>query len=174
MLMMNLCALEGEAERERFAALYDAMHARMERTALHYLNDPHEAEDAVQNAFVQIIRHFDQVDAIPGEKLPLWCVSIVKNEALMLLRRRRKVVALEDWDGFVENAGEAASYHAVVELFRALPETYRAALEMKLLLGYSDAEIARHLGLTVTAVSTRLSRGRALLRTLAEKEGIHA
>lgn len=172
MLAMYLSALECDAERERFRVLYEQMHERMERAALHYLGDRHEAEDAVQNAFMQIIRHYDKISDIPCEKLPAWCISIVKNEALMLLRRRRKVVALEEWGGFADNAGEAASYHALVELFASLPETYRAALEMKLLYGYSDGEIAQHLGLTVTAVSTRVSRGRALLRTLAEKEGI--
>lgn len=43
---------------------------------------------------------------------------------------------------------------------------------MKLVLGYSSAEIARRLGLTESAVNTRLSRGRALLRKIFEEEGI--
>ena len=42
---------------------------------------------------------------------------------------------------------------------------------MKLLLGYSDEEIAAKLGLTKTAVSTRISRGRQLLREIVEREG---
>ena len=42
---------------------------------------------------------------------------------------------------------------------------------MKLLLGYSDGEIAVKLGLTKTAVSTRISRGRQLLRDIVEREG---
>lgn len=56
-------------------------------------------------------------------------------------------------------------------MFRQLPETYRAVLEMKLLIGYTDREIAQKLGLSETAVSSRASRGRALLRKLVEKEG---
>ena len=42
---------------------------------------------------------------------------------------------------------------------------------MKLLLGYSDGEIAAKLGLTKTAVNTRISRGRRLLRDIVEQEG---
>ncbi len=61
-------------------------------------------------------------------------------------------------------ARDLPAYSSMVQLFARLPETYRAALEMKLLLGYSGAEIARRLGLTESAVNTRLSRGRALLR----------
>ena len=44
-------------------------------------------------------------------------------------------------------------------------------MEMKLLLGYSDGEIAAKLGLSKTAVSTRISRGRQLLRNIVEREG---
>ncbi len=60
----------------------------------------------------------------------------------------------------------------MVQLFARLPDTYRAVLEMKLVLGWSTAEIARRLGLTESAVNTRLSRGRALLRKIFEEEGI--
>ena len=48
-----------------------------------------------------------------------------------------------------------------------------AVLELKLLIGYSDKEIAEHLGISETAVSSRASRGRTLLRKLVEKEGFH-
>ena len=66
-----------------------------------------------------------------------------------------------------------SSYHDIVKLFGRLPETYRAALEMRLLLDYSGKEIANHLGISETAVNTRISRGRVLLRELAEREGAH-
>ena len=56
-------------------------------------------------------------------------------------------------------------------MFRKLPETYRGVLEMKMLLGYSDSEIAARFGISETAVSTRVSRGRALLREIVQKEG---
>ena len=58
-----------------------------------------------------------------------------------------------------------------METFTRLPPTYRAVMEMKLLLGWSDGEIAAKLGLSKTAVSTRASRGRQLLREIVTKEG---
>ncbi len=116
-----------------------------------------------------MIKHFEKIYEIPCEELPFWIISIVKNEALMILRKKRNVVPLEDWDRFEQSAG--GGYRELVELFRQLPETYRAVLEMKLLIGYTDREIAQKLGLSETAVSSRASRGRALLRKLIEKEG---
>ena len=90
----------------------------------------------------------------------------------MILRRRGRTVPLEDWDGVEARVGEISDYGALVELFADLPESYRAVLEMKLLLGYTDREIAAHLGISETAVSTRASRGRALLRKILEREGV--
>ena len=78
---------------------------------------------------------------------------------------------MEDWSGFSEMAEDVSEYAALVELFAELPNTYRLVLEMKILLGYTDKEISVHLGITETAVSTRASRGRQLLREVLEKEG---
>lgn len=138
------------------------------------LRNQHDSEDAVQNAFMQIIRHFEKVYEIPCDDLPFWCISIVKNEAYMILRKKQKTVPLEDWDAVVEEAGLVSDYDDVVKLFAKIPETYRAALEMKFLLDYSGKEIAQHLGISESAVNTRISRGRALLREIAEKGGFHA
>lgn len=171
MLAVLLSALESDADKQKFIEIYKQHHVRMERTAMRILKEQSDAEDAVQNAFVQIIRHFEKVYKIPCDNLPFWCISIVKNEALSILRKRKKTVPLEDWDAVIGDVEMVSSYHDLVKLFGRLPETYRAALEMKLLLDYSGKEIAEHLGISESAVNTRISRGRVLLRELVEKEG---
>lgn len=145
----------------------------MEQTALRILPEQSDAEDAVQNAFVQIIRHFEKTAEIPRENLAFWVTAIVRNEALVILRKRRKTVPLEDWDAFAAEAEDVRDYRELTALFAGLPETYRAALEMKLLLGYTDKEIAEKLGISRAAASTRVNRGRGLLRNILEKEGFH-
>ena len=164
MLAFFLTMLESDEERQRFVLIYEQYHERMERVALRILEKQHDAEDAVQNAFLQVIRHFEEIP---------WPISIVKNEALMILRKNRNIVPLEDWDGFEKSVSDTSEYMALVELFRQLPETYRAVLEMKILIGYTDKEIASRLGISETAVSSRASRGRSLLRKLVEGEGLH-
>ena len=173
-MLIYLCSLiEDDDNRRRFTTLYHQHHVLMEKVAVKILNNPTDAEDAVQNAFLQIIKHFEKFSVIPCEELQFWCISIVKNEALMLLRKRHPTLPLEDWDGFTTTVGDVVDYGGLVELFKRLPDSYRSVLEMKLLLGYSDREIAQHLGLSETAVSSRASRGRSLLRELVTKEGFH-
>mgnify|MGYP004551522657 FL=1 len=173
MLSYLLAALESEEDKRRFTELYEENHVRAEQTALRILKDPHDAEDAVQNAFVQVIHHFDKISEIPCKKLEFWIISIVKNEALMILRRNQKELPQEDWDNFSADVNDPIGYNELVQLFSRLPPTYRAVLEMRMINDYSGKEIAVHLGISESAVNTRISRGRILLRELAVKEGFH-
>ena len=171
MLSFFLAVLESDADRQMFAEIYTQYHSKMENTAMRILKSQSDAEDAVQNAFMQVIRHFEKIYHIPCEDLPFWLISIVKNESYMILRKNKKTVPLEDWSYFSQRAINVSDYAALVELFSELPDTYRQVLEMKVLLGYTDKEIATHIGITETAVSTRANRGRQLLREILEKEG---
>lgn len=173
MLAILLSTMESDEDKRRLTGIYGQYHSLMEQTAMRILGEQSDAEDAVQNAFMQMIRHFEKIYEIPCENLPFWIISIVKNEALMILRKNRNIVPLEDWDGFEKSVSDTSEYMALVELFRQLPETYRAVLEMKILIGYTDKEIANRLGISETAVSSRASRGRSLLRKLVEGEGLH-
>jgi len=172
MLAFFLAALESNEDRELFVFIYEHYRTRMEQTAIRILGQQSDAEDAIQNSFMQVIRHFEKVYLIPREELIFWLISIVRNESLMILRKRKKEIQFENWDLVTEIAEDVTSYNELVDLFRNLPETYRSVLEMKILLGYTDREISQHLNISETAVSTRASRGRELLRKIMEKEGI--
>ena len=174
MLICLLAMMDDESDRRKFTIIFNQYHVRMEQAAMHILPEQNDAEDAVQNAFVQVIRHFGKIDEIPCEELLYWLISITKNEALMIRRKKQRVTALEDWDAAAASADADMDYGSVIALFARLPETYRTVLEMKYLVGCTDREIAQRLGLSETAVSTRASRGRDLLRKLMEKEGYHA
>lgn len=170
MLEMLLITMESGEDKKRFAALYEEHHAWAERVALRITGSQSDAEDAVQNAFLQVIRHFEKIYEIPCDKLGFWIISIVKNEALMIVRRRRREVVLEE-DIPAPEADGVSDRQALAHLFASLPELYRSVLELKFLAGYSGKEVAKRLGISETAVNTRVSRGRALLREAAEKEG---
>src|SRR5512144_1010546 len=73
-------------ERERFTECVlpylDAAH----NLARYLVRDPHEAEEAVQEAFLRAIRHFDGFRGVDGRA---WLLSIVRNTCFTQLRRRR-------------------------------------------------------------------------------------
>ena len=171
MLIYYLQMLDTPEEKVRFEQIYLKYRGLMYRVADSILRNRQDAEDAVHNAFLRIIKHFKKFQTTPVEDLAPQVVVIARNEAISLLRKRKGDAPLEDWDGFAETSEAANDYHTLVDSFTRLPQTYRAVMEMKLLLGYSDGEIAAKLGLSKTAVSTRISRGRQLLRDIVEREG---
>lgn len=61
MLGFFLAILESEDDRRKFAAVYEQYHEKMEMIALHILENQHDAEDAIQNAFLQVIHHFEKI-----------------------------------------------------------------------------------------------------------------
>lgn len=171
MLVYYLQMIDTPEEKIRFEQIYLKYRGLMYHVADGVLHNRQDAEDAVHNAFLRIIRQFQKLQNTPVEELAPQIVIIARNEAISLLRKRKGEVPLEDWDGVAESSEAITDYHTLVDSFARLPQTYRAVLEMKLLLGCSDGEIAAKLGLTKTAVSTRVNRGRRLLRDIVEREG---
>ena len=160
MLTLYLQMLETPEEKVRFEEIYLNYRGMMFHVAEGILHNNQDAEDAVHNAFLRIIKKFSKFQKTPVKELAPLVAVIARNEAISLQRKKKDT----------ETAESVSDYHTLVETFTRLPQTYRAALEMKL-LGYSDGEIASKLGLSKTAVSTRISRGRQLLRSIVGQEG---
>ena len=168
MLIYYLQMLDTPEEKVRFEQIYLKYRGLMYRVADSIL---HNRQDAVHNAFLKIIKKFSRFQNTPAQDLAPQIVVIARNEGISLLRKRKGDAPLEEQDGLAEPSEAVSDYHALVDSFTRLPQTYRAVMEMKLLLGYSDGEIAAKLGLSKSAVSTRVSRGRQMLRDIVEQEG---
>lgn len=170
MLALLLASLDSETEQVKFTRIYQMHHKTMEAKAFSILKNQQDAEDAMQNAFLQVIRHFEKAGTIADSELIFWLISIVKNEALLILRKRTRVVPPEDWSFFTS---DVTDYYSLLDLISRLPDTCRAALEMKLICGYTNKEIASYLQISETAVSTRITRAKTFLKKLLESEGIY-
>ena len=171
MLVYYLQMLDTPEEKIRFEQIYLKYRGLMYHVAEDILHNRQDAEDAVHNAFLRIIKKFSRFQNTPAKDLAPQVAVIARNEAISHQRKQKGEAPLEDWDGLAEPSESISDYHALVDSFTRLPRTYRAVMEMKLLSGYSDGEIADRLGLSKTAVSTRISRGRRLLRDIVEREG---
>lgn len=172
-MLLFLSMLESDGERRIFSELYNQYGNAMLRVARRYFpEDPQDAEDAVQNAWLKVIKNILKIQEIPCKKRGAYLVIIVRNEAITILRKRRRELPFED-----ALAGEAAGFGGdsgkpVIELIRAMPDTYRAVLEMRFVEERSTKEIAAALHLTESAVNTRIHRGRAILIEKLREEGI--
>jgi len=157
----------------------DAYSTPIYRLALKMLADPQDAEDALQTTFLKAFQHIGEFEG--RSSLSTWLYRIAANEALMLLRRKRPELPLDeepdegealprpfqfaDWGHLPER--ELLSGEAKKQFDRAvqkLPEKLRIVFLLRDMEGLSIKETSEALNLSETAVKTRLLRARLNLR----------
>lgn len=135
---------------------------RLYRAALAILGDPHEAEDAVQDAFVRYLERRPENLENPGA----WLMRVLVNGCKSRLRLAwRQVGPLPE----TLAAPGPEEREELEELF-SLPPEDRAVIHLYYYEGWSTNEIAQMLGQRPGSVRSRLSRARGKLRKLLEKE----
>lgn len=142
--------------------------------------DPDSARDVVQETFLKLCSQ--DPARLEGPGLKAWLFTVCRNRALDLLRRRRKLVSLEEEpvDHLAspgpcpaEHAADAEEIEAVLKLFRRLPENQARVLRLKFQHDLSYREIAAITGLSEGNVGfllhTGLKRLRAMLAARADE-----
>ncbi|MGB8983487.1 MAG: sigma-70 family RNA polymerase sigma factor, partial [Anaerolineales bacterium] len=141
---------------------------------------PQDAEDVLQNTFLNVLTHVSEFEG--RSSLATWLYRIAANEALMLLRKKKPEVNLDDFeaaddaedllptqfvdwsaapeDQLLSGEGKAALDGAI----GTLPESLRLVFLLRDVEGLSIRETAEALNLTETNVKTRLLRARMFLR----------
>lgn len=161
---------------------------RLYSIALRMLGDPHDAEEAAQDALVRAYRAMAEYDATRIAELRLrgWLATIVLNLCRNRLARRGgragMPLSLDDPDGRIAEPGASTgqSPESIVQrrdereawgvrLLR-LPPAYRAAVVLRHVDGLSYPEAAVALGRPEGTVKAQVHRGIALLRTMLEAE----
>ncbi|MDE2341091.1 MAG: sigma-70 family RNA polymerase sigma factor [Alphaproteobacteria bacterium] len=151
-----------------FATLVARHHSRCFTLAWRVLNDPAEAEDAVQDAFLKLWNNKISYDPARGN-FSGWLTRIVTNSALDRRRLVKDVSALENAGWVADDAPRADRLAESADLHRtmaAMPARQRAAITLFYIEGLSMAEVAEVMGSNPKAVESMLSRGRTALKAL--------
>jgi RNA polymerase sigma-70 factor (ECF subfamily) len=179
----ELAARAARGDARAFEALMRRHNRMLFRTARAILRDDAEAEDALQEAYLQAYRSLAGFRA--ESKLSTWLARIVANEALMRLRkqaRRADIVPIQpaeeveqvmdsETDRAPQPSAERAEMRRLLEAqIDALPEAYRAVFMLRAVEELTVEETAAVLDIPAATVRTRLFRARSLLREgLAQK-----
>lgn len=179
--------IAGHDERA-FELLMRRHNQSLYRTARSILKDDAEAEDAVQNAYLQAYR---AIGKFRGESaLSTWLTRIVVNEAIAKSRknrRRAEVIRLSGETEFEIDASEvnmnpglnespelAAMRTQARQLIEhsidALPDAFRTVFMLRAVEEMSGEEVAACLGIPEATVRTRFFRARGLLREALSRE----
>jgi RNA polymerase sigma-70 factor (ECF subfamily) len=163
------------AEEATLAALVDQYAGALYRVAYSVLRNAADAEDAVQETFLRVLRHRDTLHDVRDHRV--WLIRIVWN---IVLDRKRRAKTRPETDDVGELArvlpsnglsaeqhAAAAQHHAhVLACVDKLPAKERQVLMLSAFEELSSVEIAAVLGITESSVRSRLFRARNLIAEL--------
>jgi RNA polymerase sigma-70 factor, ECF subfamily len=177
----ELFRLIGSRDRAAFAEFYDRHATRLYSVAQRILNDATEAQDVVQDVFMQIWEKAGQFDARLGQP-SFWVVTLVRNKAIDRIRASQRRAKLAD-DAGAEAAlaaGTAEPPHESLHgrekagLIRSalveLPADQRHAIELAFFSGLTQHEISAQLSEPLGTIKARIRRG--LLKLRDQLEGV--
>ena len=166
----KLLAAAAKGDERAFAQLYHRFHQPLYRYLCGLLSDPHEAEDALQNTFLQALRSVRAGATVKAVRP--WLFRIAHNEGVGLIRRRQRPVepaSQEEGGPSLEQVAEQrADLAQLVEDLRALGVRQRAALLLHELNGLPVAEVGEALGCSAGAAKQLLFEARTALHDFAE------
>lgn len=150
--------------RDDLAALFDRYGNDVYRFAYSYTRHRADAEDVCQSVFCRLANGGAELE--PGKEKS-WLLTCAANACKNRFRflRRWESVPLEEAEAVPDE-----SSRAVLEAVLSLPEKYRAPVHLYYYEGYSQKEIADILGLSLTAVQTRMQRARTMLKEVLSDE----
>ena len=179
-----LVARAKSGDLEALGALYRAFETPVYNLALRVLRRPEDAEDVLQETFLEVVRSIKQYR---GEgHLWGWIRQIATSKALMRIRhdRVRETEEFHEESGAGEAAGvgvmagsggmSPGAVPAQIDLERAfeqLSETSRAVVWLHDVEGYTHEEIAERMGKTVSFSKSQLARAHVRLRRMLD-EGV--
>jgi RNA polymerase sigma-70 factor (ECF subfamily) len=169
-----------------FELLMRRYNERVYRAARAIVRDADEAEDVMQQVYVNAFTHLAQFNG--SARFSTWLTRIAVNESLARARRRGHYESFDDEQSGTEpfmsrHSPEDPERQALTAELRrllewaidTLPDGMREVFVLREVEGLSTAEVAASLEVSEDVVKTRLSRGRAALRrVLMERTGATA
>ena len=162
-----------------FEQMFKEYHGKIYRLALSITRNEKDAEDILQNTFIKILRKIEQFKN--RSKLSTWIYKVAYNEALTLIRKKRRQVNIIDsvdfytdiipsgmtvhWPKIPDQELLDAEMMARVEkVIRHLPIQYRMPLLLQRVEGESLKTTAEILGLKINSLKTRLHRAHLYIK----------
>ncbi len=166
-------------EKQAFDQIVRLHEAYVYRICLGITGNTHDAEDAMQNAFLKAFLSLSQFRR--EARFRSWLTRIAINEALQRLHKQKELIAsihevqkleedwmpkqISDWGANPEQSLLAGELRQILEkAILALPTPYRTVFVLRDICGHSTAEVAATLNLNIPAVKSRLLRARLAVR----------
>ena len=156
-------ATHKEKEQEKLKLLYDIYEQPMYRIAYAILHHTEQAEDAVSDAFLRILKNLKKIGDIRSEKTKHYIISIIRSTAINQYRQNPN--QKDDMEQLLANIAQEES---IAEMLEPLNDLDRQIVLMRCEEELSFREIAERLSMKEAAARKRFERAR---KAIQQKKG---
>lgn len=160
-----------KGNRKAQFSLYNQYSRAMYNLAYRMTNNREDAEDILQETFVECFRNLSSFRF--ESTFGAWLKTILINRSINHLRKKKiNLVCLENIpDTPTDDVPEAAySTDTIIKAIEMLPDGYRIVLTLYLLEGYDHSEIAQIMGITESTSKSQYSRAKSKIRDMITKK----
>ena len=158
-----------DTEKQYFSDMYEKFAKPVYGVCLLYLKNKEDAEEAVTESFIRLMESNKDFENDDHAKAYLMKTSVNICKNILKSAWRRNVVHDEDIMAYMTTEEEKG----IMEDVLLLPPKYRIIIYMHYYQGYKAQEIADILNISLSAVLSRLSRGRGKLKEILTEGGIY-
>ena len=170
-MLLDQLAKVAQGDRAAFSDLYQQTSRAVYGQCMQLLRDNDEANDVLQETYIQVWHHAGEYHADRGSVLT-WMMSICRYRGLDALRRRRRDVEFDsvaqnhacEKPGPMQNAGDMVDRQRLSDCLRDLDERYRNSIEMAYFRGFTHQELAVAMGQPLGTTKSWVRRGLNVLR----------
>lgn len=172
-------AISDEKQRNELEEFYTKYLNCFLNIAYLNLHNENDAQDAVQEAFQEIVRDPDNFFKVSPENRVRFMTAVVRNISSDMFKKINKI-QLEELDeeesyddnpfSFEDNMLGEVSRDEIKAFIKTLPKLQRDVLTLRCLIGYSTAETAEKLNISQSAVKKRLHLAKETVREYVRKE----
>lgn len=177
MLSLFLALIDDLSDQELFINIVELYEKQMWYVANKVLKDTHHAEDAVQNSLLRISINIKTLRNLNDKQTRNYVLTAAKNAAMDIIKNNNKYETVPiDLSLNLKNqtgSSEIDSYSNesyIIYILNKLPQKYRDVMYMHFVLGISEKEVAKSLGISVNTVRQQIHRGRKKFAELYKEE----
>lgn len=176
-VLIILLGVLSDDERDLVNEIFSESNVLLYNISMSLLHSHADAEDAVAQTFLKVMEHIEKISNLPCPKVAPYCVIIVKNTAVGILRKRKNVAPLEDAELLADEDSADVLWKSMesgqlLESMEKLSEEDRYLISLRYGNELGFAEIGQVMGVSSETAKKRGQRALKKLRAFyAEGDG---
>lgn len=171
-LLLIFLGVISEEEKDLVKELFSKMNGMMFHISYNILKSQADAEEAVAETFLKITEYIKKISNLPCPQIEPYCVMILKNESINIIRRRKKLIDVEDIDyigydnqshNFEDEVIEIVDWEYLISHMNRLSDDEKEFVNLRFFNEMTYKDISKFFDISEEAVK---KRGQRILRKL--------